>query len=110
MQDRKFFYREINERSFSNPHPRVEYRKFEYINPDGKILGSTMAPRNLLSEIDIHHIQTQLINSSPPGQNGRHFADDIFKHIFLNENVRIFIQFSLEFVPKGLIDNRSSLV
>ena len=26
------------------------------------------------------------INSSPPGQNGRHFADDIFKWIFVNEN------------------------
>ena len=27
------------------------------------------------------------IDSSRPGQNGRHFADDIFKRIFLNENV-----------------------
>ena len=32
------------------------------------------------------------VNSSPPEQNGRHFADDIFKHIFLNENVRIAIK------------------
>ena len=32
-------------------------------------------------------------------------ADDIFKRIFLNENVRIFIQISLKFVPKGPIDN-----
>ena len=37
-------------------------------------------------------------------------ADDIFKHIFLNENVRIFIQISLKFVPKGPIDNKSVLV
>ena len=32
-------------------------------------------------------------------------ADDIFKCIFLNENVRNLIQISLKFVPKGPIDN-----
>ena len=37
-------------------------------------------------------------------------ADDIFKCIFLNENVRISIQISLKFVPKGPIDNKSALV
>ena len=37
-------------------------------------------------------------------------ADDIFKHIFLNENVRISIQISLKFVPKGSIDNNPALV
>ena len=51
-----------------------------------------------------------LINSSPPGENGRHFADDMYKHIFLNENVRIPIQISLTFVPKGPTDNKSALV
>ena len=49
-------------------------------------------------------------NSSPPGQNGRHFTDDIFRCIFMNENVCILIIISLEFVPKGLIDNLSALV
>ena len=28
-----------------------------------------------------------LLNSSPPAQNGHHFADNIFKHIFMNEEV-----------------------
>ena len=37
-------------------------------------------------------------------------ADGIFKCIFLNENVRIFIQISLKFVPKGSIDNKPALV
>ena len=37
-------------------------------------------------------------------------ADDIFKHIFLNENFRISIQFSLKFVPEGSIDNKPALV
>ena len=32
-------------------------------------------------------------------------ADDIFKHIFLNENVRVLIQILLKFVPKGPIYN-----
>ena len=44
------------------------------------------------------------------GQNGRHFPDDIFKCIFLNENAWISINISLKFVPKGPIDNISSLV
>ena len=52
----------------------------------------------------------QWVNSSPCGQNGRHFADDTFKHIFMNENLCIFIRITLKFVPKGLIDNKSVLV
>ena len=31
-----------------------------------------------------------LLNSSPPAQNGHHFADNIFKHIFMNEEVFLF--------------------
>ena len=46
-----------------------------------------------------------LINTLTPRQNGRHFADDIFKCIFLNENVWIPIKISLKFVPKGPINN-----
>ena len=43
-------------------------------------------------------------------QNGRHFADDIFKCIFLNENVWIPIEISLKFVPKDPINNIPALV
>ena len=50
------------------------------------------------------------INSSSPRQNGHHFTDNIFKCIFVNENSFILIQISLKFVPKGLIDNKSTLV
>ena len=42
--------------------------------------------------------------------NGRHFPDDIFKCIFLNENVLISIKISLKFVPKGQINNIQFLV
>ena len=45
-----------------------------------------------------------------PSTNGRHFAGDILKCIFLNENVKISILFSLKFVPKGPVDNKSALV
>ena len=42
------------------------------------------------------------INILRPWQNGRHFADDIFKCIFMNENVWIAIGISLKFVTRGL--------
>ena len=51
-----------------------------------------------------------LLNTLRPRQNGRHFADDIFKCIFLNENVWIPIQISLKFVPKSPINNIPALV
>ena len=49
-------------------------------------------------------------NTLRPRQNGRHFTDDIFNCIFLNENVRISIKISLKFVPKGPINNIPALV
>ena len=51
-----------------------------------------------------------VLNSLRPRQNGRHFADDIFKRIFLNENFWIPIKISLKFVPKGSINNILALV
>ena len=50
------------------------------------------------------------VNSLRPRQNGRHFPDDTFKRIFMNENVRISINISLKFVPKVPINNISALV
>ena len=50
------------------------------------------------------------INTLRPRQNGRRFADDTFKRIFLNENVRIFIKISLKFFPRGPINNNPALV
>ena len=45
-----------------------------------------------------------------PRQNGRHFPDDTFKWIFLNENVWISLNISLKFVPRGSINNIPTLV
>ena len=50
------------------------------------------------------------INTLRPRQIGRDFTDDIFKHIFLNENVLISIKIALKFIPNGPVDNISALV
>ena len=49
-------------------------------------------------------------NTLRPRQNGRHFLDDTFKCIFLNENIYISINISLKFVPKVPINNIPTLV
>ena len=51
-----------------------------------------------------------IVNTRRPRQNGRRFADDTFKCIFLNENVAISIKISLKFVPEGPINNIPALV
>ena len=50
------------------------------------------------------------VNTLRPRWNGHHFADDIFKCIYMNEIFFISISTSLKFVPKGPIDNKSALV
>ena len=50
------------------------------------------------------------INTLRPRRNEQHFADDIFKRIFFNENVWISIKISQRFVPKGPINNIPVLV
>ena len=50
------------------------------------------------------------VNTLRPRQNGRHFAEDTFNRIFVNEDARISIKFSLKFVPKGPINNIPALV
>ena len=51
-----------------------------------------------------------LFDPFPPGQNDRHFADDIFKCIFIIEKFHILIWILLKFVHKDPINNNSSLV
>ena len=57
-----------------------------------------------------HSVCPRSINTLRLRQNGRHVIDDIFKYIFLNENVWIPIKISLKFVAKGLVDNILALV
>ena len=51
-----------------------------------------------------------IFNSLRPSPNRRHFADDIFKCFFENENEWISPRISLKFVPKVLINNIPALV
>ena len=53
---------------------------------------------------------TALFNTLRPRQNGPHFTDDTFKRISLNENIKISIKISLNFVPWGPINNIPALV
>ena len=61
---------------------------------------------NIGSFLDQHwHINTLRLR-----QDGRHFPDDIFKWIFLNEVILISIKISLKFVLIGPINNIPALV
>ena len=49
-----------------------------------------------------------IVESSPPGQNGRHFADELFRGV--NDKFCILIKISLKFLPKGPINNKRALI
>ena len=61
-------------------------------------------------KIDKNSDQNISLNILRPIQNGRHFTDNIFKCIFLNENAWILVKIALKYVPKGPIDNIPALV
>ena len=63
-----------------------------------------------MNEVNFDPCEMYPINTLRPRQYVRHFADDIFKCIFFNENVWISLKFSLKFVPKVPIDNITALV
>ena len=54
--------------------------------------------------------RSQCINTLRMRQNGCHFADNVFKSIFLNENVWILIIIALKYVPEGPNNNIPALV
>ena len=60
--------------------------------------------------VNLIHIFQGYFNTLRPRQDGRHFPDDVFKWIFLNENVWISINISLKFVPRVPINNIPTLV
>ena len=59
-----------------------------------------------LIRLNNHHFKHHALNSSPPGQNGHHFADDIFRCILVSENFCISIEISLKFDPRSPIYNK----
>ena len=82
-----------------------------YVNPwcDAGCWKFTLEERSSLT-MSQSSSQYHIFNTLRPRQNGRHFADDIFKCIFLNENVWIPTKISMKFVPKGPINNIPALV
>ena len=69
------------------------------------VRGANQYPLRCMNHNDIPNSQSSHINSLRPRRSRRHFADDIFKRIFLKANVRISIKISLKFDPKSPIDN-----
>ena len=77
------------------------------VNPSGT--GNGILQENWVNT-SVTNVVGQSFNTMRLRQNGRHFADDIFKSIFLNENVRILFSISLKLVPKGPNNNNPALV
>ena len=74
----------------------------------GKILIISISKMSL--KITILKLLLHLLTHWARDTRGRHFADDIFKSIFLNESVWIPIKISLKFVPKGPNNNIPAMV
>ena len=88
-------------------HNLLSYQLCKFSIPPGRPFFS----RNNKSDKDI--LLPDLLSrlkSLRPRQNGRPFADETFKRIILNENIRISTDNSLKFVPNGLINNIPALV
>ena len=51
-----------------------------------------------------------ILNTLRPRPNSRQFPDDIFKCMFLNENILISIKTPQKFIPRFLINNIPALV
>ena len=68
-----------------------------------------------LNRWDAFGRKAQDINTSEPfstlrpTQNDHHFSDDILKHIFVNENVGIWIQITVKFFPRSFDKNNPVL-
>ena len=74
------------------------------------IVCSLIIDYNILVLIHIRPPIRHDLNTLRPRQNGYHVADDIFKCIFLNENIWIPTKISLNYVRYGLIVNIAALV
>ena len=53
--------------------------------------------------------RTRRVKILRPEQNGRHFADNSFKCIFLNKNVSVSNKMSMKNVPRCLIERKASI-
>ena len=101
---------EINSFSLSKMHFKMSSAKWRLF---GLGLNELMCTSDLLTKLQFGEHGSLLLtwlNSLRPRQDGRHFADNTFNRIFVNENVRISINISLKFVAKGPISTIPALV
>ena len=101
----------INRRGYGEPHP---WSRERLVIDFRQTVGNQKAKRMFYVYVynyrrSLQSMWRSWVNTLRPRQNGRHFADDTFKRIFLKENVRISIKISLKFVPENPIDNIPAL-
>ena len=78
--------------------------KIQQIRVSGGLVSQSLHVFRSIATIDLFQL-THL----PVDKMADNLADDIFKRIFLNENVRIRIKISLYFVLKNPIDSKPAL-
>ena len=106
------FLNKILKFSFMKMRLKVSYAKWRPFYLGLNVLNSRFAlccVMQLLGSGRVYPYPSGLLNTLRPRQNGRHFAGDTFKRIFLKKNVRISVKISLKFVPKSSIDNIPAL-
>ena len=69
--------------------------------------GLKILPRSIYIALPADTLRS--VKSSPLGHNGRHFTDDVFKCIFVNEKFCILNRISLKFVAKRSFDKKISI-
>ena len=99
------FAKKTSSNEYGNPHYKPK------THPLMLIMGIPK-PRRwcLLSEERPWSKILTVLNTLRPRRNGRHFADDTFKCIFVNENIWISLKISLTFVSEVRINNIPALV
>ena len=97
--------------TWNMPNCLPMYFCLKYHQRRGKILYLlTTEPKVGMSDKEHQYTFAYRFNTLRPRQNGRHFTDNSFKCIFVNENATIAVKISLTFVPKGPINNIPALV
>ena len=81
-----------------------------YIETVRRMAAPVMTTRPYAPLLDEFSATVAAFNTLRSTQDGRHLPDDIFKCIFLNENVWGSIRFSLTFLSNGPINNIRALV
>ena len=94
--------------------PHLEWNIYKisviYIGVYTKLINLIYEKTKLSIHFELAVVNVAVVNTLRPRRNRRHFADDIFKYVFMNENVWISIKISLKIVPTGPINNIRALV